>query len=303
MQALLGQHTAETGQEFESEALERVWTQTQGQPWLVNALCLHACFPVSQGLDPSHAITEDDILRVQEKLILKRVVHLDQLGDKLREDRVRRVIEPMLSGTTERSYTDRDLEYVRDLGLVARESPPRIANPIYAEVVPRQLTYETQEDLLHETAWYVDSEGGLELNKLMAAFQEFFREHSEHWLRRYRYQEAGPQLLLQAFLQRVVSGGGRIEREYGFGRQRTDLLILWPTPGGVQRYVIECKLRRDGLERTISSGLAQVAGYMDKCAADAGHLVIFDRRQKPWTDKLFRRSETVDGTAVEVWGM
>ena len=35
-------------------------------------------------------------------------------------------------------------------------------------------------------------------------------------------------LLLQAFLQRVVNSGGRIEREYGLGRGRTDLLIVWP---------------------------------------------------------------------------
>ena len=37
-QALLGQHTEETGQAFAPEALEAVWTQTRGQPWLVNAL-------------------------------------------------------------------------------------------------------------------------------------------------------------------------------------------------------------------------------------------------------------------------
>ena len=45
---------------------------------------------------------------------------------------------------------------------------------------------------------------------------------------RFDYAEAGPQLLLQAFLQRIVNGGGRIEREYGLSRGRTDLLIIWP---------------------------------------------------------------------------
>ena len=42
--ALMAQHTEETGQRFTSAALEAVWTQTQGQPWLVNALCAGACF-------------------------------------------------------------------------------------------------------------------------------------------------------------------------------------------------------------------------------------------------------------------
>ena len=303
VETLLGQHTAETGQKFEPAALERVWKQTAGQPWLVNALCDQACFENPRGRDRSRPITEDDILEAQEVLIQGRGVHLDQLADKLREERVKRVIEPMLSGAAHRNYTARDLEYVRDLGLVALDKPPRIANPIYAEVVPRELTYEAQEDLLVDRAWYIEQDGNLNLGKLLAAFQEYFRENSEHWLRRFKYQEAGPQLLLQAFLQRIVNGGGRIEREYGLGRQRTDLLVVWPHSGRTSKLVIECKILRDSLERTLGKGLPQTAGYMDKCNADAGHLVIFDRSAKPWKEKVFRRHESFDGTPINVWGM
>ena len=302
-EALLGQHTAETGQEFEPAAIDRVYTQTAGQPWLVNALCNEACFENPQGRDRSRAVTEDDILAAQEVLIQGRVVHLDQLADKLQEKRVQRVIQPMLSGAVRRGYTAHDLEYVRDLGLVALDSPPRIANPIYAEVVPRELTYATQEDLLVEPAWYIDEDGALNLDKLLEAFQEFFRENSEHWLKLFQYQEAGPQLLLQAFLQRVLNGGGRIEREYGLGRQRVDLFIRWPRPGGQQRFVIECKILRGRLDKTLEKGLPQTAGYMDRCAAAAGHLVIFDRSAKPWEEKVFRRTEEFDGKRIEVWGM
>ena len=108
---------------------------------------------------------------------------------------MRRVVEPLLSGGERRHFTDRDLEYARDLGLVAREAPIRIANPIYAEVVPRELTWVVQEEFAQETAWYVDADGGLQVDKRLAAFQAFFREHSEHWVTRFSYQEAGPQLL------------------------------------------------------------------------------------------------------------
>ena len=303
VEALLGQHTGETGQEFEPAAVERVYTQTAGQPWLVNALCWHACFKNPQGRDRDRPISEDDILAAQEVLIQGRVVHLDQLADKLQEERVQRVIQPMLSGAAHRSYTTHDLEYVRDLGLVALDPPPRIANPIYAEVVPRELTYATQEDLLVEPAWYIDEDGALNLDKLLEAFQEYFRENSEHWLKLFLYQEAGPQLLLQAFLQRVLNGGGRIAREYGLGRQRVDLFIRWPRPGAEQRFVIECKILRGRLDKTLEKGLPQTAGYMDRCGADAGHLVLFDRSTKPWSEKVFRRSEEFDGKRIEVWGM
>ena len=301
--ALLGQHTAETGQNFEPAAVDRIFAQTAGQPWLVNALCYEACFENPQGRARSRPITEDAILAAQEVLIQGRVVHLDQLAAKLREERVQRVIEPMLSGAPALDISTDDYEYVRDLGLIAQGDEIRIANPIYAEVMPRELTFILQKRVRHEAAWYVDGEGSLESAKLLEAFQQFFRENSEHWLERFGYKEAGPQLLLQAFLQRVLNGGSRIEREYGLGRQRVDILILWPRPQGMQRIVIECKILRGGLEDTLAKGLPQTAGYMDRCGAAAGHLVVFDRSARPWKEKVFHRREEFAGTPVEVWGV
>ena len=198
-----------------------------------------------------------------------------------------------------------DLEYVRDLGLVGRSDPIGIANPIYQEVIPRDLTYTTQAGLYHDPAWYVE-DGKLHAARLLSAFQEFFREHSEHWIERFQYKEAGPHLLLQAFLQRIVNSGGRIEREYGLGRMRTDLLLLWPINDGrgTQKIVIECKVLHKSLDQTVRQGLDQIRSYMDRCAAGEGHLVIFDRSAgKSWNDKVFRRERSVDGRRVTVWGM
>ena len=321
--ALLAQHTEESGQAFTAGALAAVWRQTQGQPWLVNALCERACFRGAASRDRTQPITEEAILDAQEHLILARETHLDQLADKLDEDRVRRVIEPLLRGDDEGEFTAanlehaRDIEYVRDLGLIARQDPVRMANPIYAEVVPRELSYATQAKLVQEVAWYVRPDGDLDVEKLIEAFQTFFREHSEHWLGRFDYQEAGPQLLLQAFLQRLVNGGGRIEREYGLGYGRTDLLIVWPFGAAsagaasagvakVTRTVIECKVlhRRHGLETTIAHGLEQTANYMDRCGSQAGHLVIFDPSpDKSWDEKVYRRHESFGARSVVVWGM
>ena len=307
--ALLAQHTRETGQAFVPEAVELIWNRTAGQPWLVNALGWEACFESRVGRDRSRAIVADDIVDAQERLILARVTHLDNLADKLREERVRRVVAPMLTGAADRdSYADRarDVEYARDLGLLAHDDAKRIANPIYAEVIPRELTWVAEDDVEAEAAWYVDAGGGLDVDKLLEAFQRFFREHSEHWTQRFdRYQEAGPQLLLQAYLQKVVNGGGRIEREYALGRGRVDLLIVWPHGGRDRRFVVECKVRRDGLERTIREGVEQTRDYMDRCGAESGHLIVFDRSpSRPWEEKIFRREESAGaGVPVTVWGM
>ena len=309
VEALLAQHTRETGQVFDPDAGEAIWTLTRGQPWLVNALAYQACF---RGDDPdrSRPVTFDVIRDAGEQLVLRRDTHLDQLADKLREERVRRVVEPLLSGETPAGrIPDDDVDYARDLGLIARDGPIRIANPIYREVVPRQLVYGDQDFLNQEAAWYVDPQSGrLRADKLLAAFQTFFREHSEHWLERYQYREAGPQLLLQVFLQRVVNSGGRIEREYGLGRMRTDLLVVWPeartgSDTAPQRIVIECKIRHGALDGAVAAGLEQTRAYMDRCAAEEGHLIVFDRSSRPWRDKVFRREETQTGATVTIWGM
>ena len=283
---LMAQHTEETGQRFSPAALDVVWTQTRGQPWLVNALCAGACFDNKAGRDRSRTIEVDDVYAAREELVLSRRTHLDQLAHKLEEARVRRVVEPILSGG-EVQHDGRDLEYIRDLGLLAPDSPPRIANPIYAEVVPRELGYVLQDSLDVQTRWYVDDDGGLNMTKLLTAFRTFFGEHSEHWLGRFSdYPEAGPQLILQSYLQRVVSEGGRIEREYGLGRGRTDLLVLWPREAGQpsdlwERFVVECKVLRDSARKslawTVEEGVKQTLGYMKKCRAEEGHLVVIDR--------------------------
>ena len=305
--ALLDQHTAETGQAFTDGARAAIWTQTLGQPWLVNALAYETCFERKAGRDRTRAVTADDVAEAREALIVRRVTHLDQLADKLREDRVRRVVEPMLSGVDERRATERDVEYVRDLGLIARDKPVRIANPIYAEVLPRELGWILQETLDLNTAWYVDADGGLDVDRLLEAFQDFFRRHSEHWKNRFLYEEAWPQILLQAYLHRVVNSGGRIEREYGLGRGRVDLLLAWPQGGRWREFAVECKVVRagDGFERTVAEGVEQTARYMDRSAAEAGHLVVIDQREdRTWDEKVFhrqRRSE--NGATIDVWGM
>ncbi|MBL0700439.1 MAG: ATP-binding protein, partial [Desulfosarcina sp.] len=298
MTALYMQHTEETAQVFTTEAVELAWELTSGQPWLVNALGYEVCFEMK--IDRIEPVAKEMITQAGENIISRRDTHLDQLADKLKEERVRRVIEPVLAGFKEPEQIPvDDLYYARDLGLIKTEGQLRIANQIYREVIPRELTYSTQLTISEEPRWYIKDNGALDMEKLLLNFQEFFREHSEHWVERFQYKEAGPQLLMQAFLQRIVNSGGRVEREYGLGRMRTDLLVVWPliiqgpdqkaeiTKSGVQKIVIELKILYKTLAKTISDGLEQTAAYMDKCAAGEGHLVIFDRDEnKSWDDKI-----------------
>ena len=219
----------------------------------------------------------------------------------------------MLAGSGAKDYSLRDLEYVRDLGLVASAGTVCMANPIYAEVIPRDLTAVLQSELEAQVdpAWYVNADGGLDVPGLLSAFQGYFRENAESWVERYGHAEAGPQLVLHAYLQRVVNSGGRIGREYAVGRGRTDLLIEWCQAAGggpvrIRKYVIECKVRtgKVGLDRLIQKGREQTAAYMDGCGAKSGHLVIFDLRTGvSWEERLFRIDAEPGQDSVTVWGL
>jgi hypothetical protein len=135
---LYAQHTADTGQVFTEKALERAFTLTQGQPWLCNALAREVVEEIA--VPPDEAITAAHIDAAKERLILARATHLDSLLARLREKPVRRILGPVLAGTLRKNPSfDADFEYVTDLGLVAPRPPPRIANPIYQEVILRVL--------------------------------------------------------------------------------------------------------------------------------------------------------------------
>ena len=173
---LLQQHTEETGQVFEPEAVRRIWDLSRGQPWLVNALAYEACFEIRSNRDRRRPLSAETILEAREHLIARRETHLDQLVDKLEEDRVRRVIGPILeSRMMETDFRFEDVQYVMDLGLISRHpnGALEISNPIYREIIPRELTWGLQSGIYQETRWYVNPDGRLNLNKLLSAFQEF----------------------------------------------------------------------------------------------------------------------------------
>ena len=309
-------HTAETGQRFDEACFPMLWQATEGQPWLVNAVGYEVTMKMKENRDRSIVITPDMIERAIENIIYRRDTHIDILIDKLREPRVRRVIEPILANSEEpdeSKMSDEDIQYVKDMGLVVKETgkPLRISNAIYREIIPRELTSSTQQQLLQQPQWYQREDGSIDMEKMMLAFQQFFRENSDAWIGRFDYAEAGPQLLLQAFLQRIVNGGGYIDREYGLGRRRTDLLIRKPLgdqPGGkMQRIVMELKVKRlkDGMDKLLNDGLRQTAEYMDTVGSvDEGHLIIFNRDgQLTWDERIWHRPMEYQGRPIMVWGM
>ena len=108
------------------------------------------------------------------------------------------------------------------------------------------------------------------------------------------YTEAFPHLLLMAFLQRVLNGGGSINREYAAGRGRMDIAVEY----NKKMYIIEIKLihLHDTPQEVFEEGIVQITKYRNSIDSTApAYLVIFDRRsetkEKPWDERLSWASE------------
>ncbi|MEI8258515.1 MAG: ATP-binding protein [Deltaproteobacteria bacterium] len=163
VRALLAQHTAETGQPFEPEGVDRQIELAGGQPWLVNAMARE----VVEEMAVTGPITCAHVDDAKERLVLARATHVDSLVSKLSEARVRRVIEPLLAGESapvDEVFND-DVSYVVDLGLV-KSRPLRVANPIYSEVIARVLSAPVQESVVVDPRSFVRPDGQFDLDVL-----------------------------------------------------------------------------------------------------------------------------------------
>jgi type II secretory pathway predicted ATPase ExeA len=286
------QHTVATGQIFEKDAVEFIFEQTQGQPWLVNAIAREAVEKICK-FDCSIAISKDMAKQAINDIVLARGTHFDSLMERLKEERVKSVIQPLILGEYVIDKTSDDYLYTRDLGLIKEVGKGFVepANQIYAEIIIRMLSAFPQEKLKIERPdcdlpKYIKA-GKIDINALLKDFQSFWRENSEIWVECYKknlyqYDEAAPHLVIQAFLQRVINGGGSISREMALGKSRADICVEWEE----QKYPIELKILKNA--QTVSDGLVQLCAYMDRCGAENGWLVVFDRgTDKSWEEKLY----------------
>jgi hypothetical protein len=272
VRALLDEHTHDTGQIFSDAVFEKLYEFSGGQPWLTNALANEIVAKMLKN-DYAREILPEMVETAKERLIEQRQTHLDSLSDKINDPRVRPIVLSIVTGDSPAfDGFDDALRYCRDLGIITQGNPIRFANPIYREIITRILNSSMQVGINEDiatTAWYLRPDGSLDMDKLLEAFTNFYRRHSESWLERFEYKEAGHQLLIMAFLQRIVNGGGRIEREMAVGNGRTDLAVFWKK----QVIPIEIKMRHD--VRAQPMGLQQLARYMDKLGQKHVYLVLF----------------------------
>ncbi len=299
VQHLLGLHGKETGQFFPPEVTEEIFRLSSGQPWLTNAMARQITAKIL-AYDFSRPITMELLGEAKQQLILRRDTHLDSLMEKLKEGRVKRIVQAIINGDNlSFDILEDDIVYARDLGIVGETAPLRFSNPIYAEIIPRVMSTPMQFSIPGEVHFsnFLTKAGTLDMLKVLEAFQAFYRRNADSWLQRYEYRESAQHLLLMAFLQRVINAGGEIVREMAVGNGRIDLLVRF----GPEEFALELKINRHSY--TLEDGKEQLCGYLDRLGLKQGYLIVFEPGDKSWDEKIFVKKLTHKGKTIFLVGI
>ena len=297
---LFAQRTAENGQQITQEALDYVFEQSCGQPWIVNSLFMRATMRILDEKS-TETVTLEHVEKAREQMINARETHLDALAERLKEPRIHGVVQLILTGDAGANLDPHspDVMLAMDLGLIKWDTDTgfTIANPIYEDILTRTLNAVYYVQVPPPSTWrWQTPDGRLDMDALMREFQDFWRNNADTWEQWTKYTEAFPHLLLMAFMQRVINAAGRVEREFATGRGRMDLAVEYKGEWNI----VEIKLFRKGqnFERLKADGLKQVRRYRETFKPPVGYhknikntyLVIFDRRPEeektPWDDRI-----------------
>ena len=182
---LFALRTAETGQQITQEALDYIFEQSQGQPWIVNSLFMRATMRILTE-DSTETVTLEHIEKARQQMIEARETHLDALAYRLKDPRIHSVVQLILTGGTGASLDPHSphVMLATDLGLIKwdTETGFTIANPVYEEILMRTLNAVYYVQVPPPSSWrWQTPDGRLDMDALLREFQDFWLNNSETW--------------------------------------------------------------------------------------------------------------------------
>jgi hypothetical protein len=251
-----------------------VWEQTRGQPLLVNTLAKMAVTQlvtdVSKTIEASHI---EEAVRLFES---SNPMHLTSLASRLAEERVMRVVAPAMRGTELQGVAADDIRYVCELGILEERGAGElvVSNPIYARSLMRSLAEPIKANLAALAPTWRAPDGSIDLVRLRESFLDFWAQHGRTLDPLVAKYELVSHIVMTAWLDRVVNGGGRVDREVAVARGKVDVLVRHRD----LRLPIEIKVHLDDRADPVPEGLRQLDRYCEALRVDTGWLVVFDQR-------------------------
>jgi len=287
IRALYAELTADTGQTFDEEAIKAAWEATAGHPFLVQALGREVA---SRTAGPVGAA---EIQAAARRLVASRITPIDGLGARLSEPRLRRVIEPLLTGTSlVAGATEADIASARALGLLAMDNPVRIEAGLHRDLVPRLLAEPAARAFTDAPERFFGAEGRLDVEALLHAFAVFYETHGRDVVPAMPYPAAASELVFLGFLYRMIEGRGAVDVRYGSSLGRVEATLTIPNEGGeAQREVFVLVSRRKGSAGVKARALGWLEERLEAEGLANGTAVVFDRRSKRRVGERVKLSE------------
>jgi hypothetical protein len=299
---LYSQHTEATGQLFADEAISKAWYWSEGQPWLVNALASEVVENILDN-DNKTTITSEHIDQAANNIMEKRGKHIDSFLCHLNDPRVWRIVEPMLATSDNTARQDdstnnsptlnNDLDFCKNMGIVKEENGLRPANPIYACTMVRYLNWNYQSKIDKELGSKWMDGKNIDMSGLLREFQKFWANNSEKYLSGFPFVEAGPHILLSAFLQRMVYGVGVVINKFAKSQACAGIVVQYAG----NSYIIGIK--DSDITENETKNVDLISRYMNDLLSREGWLVVFDRKSKEsWENKIFWSTNTMPGGEI-----
>ena len=273
---LYGQYTEETNQLFTDGAVEKVYEETGGQPWLVNRL--GTILTVNIRPETIEAITGADVEKGVEMLLYEENSHFDNITEKAKQLK-ETFIEIVFDGV-EYVPGDEEQSLLLTHGLIKADGKNLfVSNPIYKSRFTKIFFREagTGADIAH--GGYFNTDGFLNMAAILSDFEEYIIQIGVNafYTNKKPYEKTG-QFLLTAWLYQFVEGGkGELHYEIPTGLGRMDILLTYRG----RKYIIETKINRSNIDTTIDRAVEQICGkYLLTEKALEGYVVVFDVKTK-----------------------
>lgn len=285
---LYSQYTRETNQPFTREAVKRVYEETGGQPWLVNRL--GTILTVDVKPETTDPIDESDVEKAIQLLLQERNVHFDNLYEKAvlyKETFVEIVFDHV-----EYNPDDPDQTWLEQYGLVKKKDRKAVvANNVYKARYLKTFFKEVNAYRDVTLPEYELPGDRLDMERILLDFEQYIAQIGvnafyQKWAapvpradgetdEAKPYEKTG-QFLLTAWLYQFVRGGaGELRYEVLSGLGRMDVLLTYKG----MKYIIETKINRRNLTRTLNDGITQVSKkYLASESAHEGYLIVFDTK-------------------------
>lgn len=300
VRALYAQHFGNLDEAFVPDAIDLVHKVTSGHPFFVQALGRELAKEAKSVV----CLTTEHVAGAYWQLVAQQTSPIDDFAVRLAEPRVLHVVESLFLGTAAiASIPEADIQFVRDMGLLAPEDPVRIADTFHKALLSQVLTNPAMRMQVFDVPVPCGERGKIDVEAALRVFESFYTTHVAELVPAMVCTKVAEELVFLGFLRQLAEGRGFIDVTYGPGRCRMEVTMTValekaddeidadaPTR---QCEVFVLVARRKGDSGLKKRALKWLDMAMNEESNASGTLVIFDKRGKRSCRKNFKWRETV----------